>query len=162
MPTSVSSFPEPSVITPAQSAASFTRRTALQVSGAAAVVGASSVATGMGKAHAEEPLAAPTLVDQFISQPQFVIAHRGAGDVNPEHTAYAYQRAILRGAQAIEISVRTTLDGELVCMHDNALRRTTTSSTGYVSSSTLAELQQVQVDARDFLGSGTPLEKSPP
>lgn len=82
--------------------------------------------------------------------------------MNPEHTAYAYQRAILRGAQAIEISVRTTLDGELVCMHDNALRRTTTSSTGYVSSSTLAELQQVQVDARDFLGSGTPLEKSPP
>lgn len=120
------------------------------------MLGAASLAGGTTTAQAAEPVSA-TLVDQFLAQPQFVIAHRGAGDVNPEHTAYAYQQAITRGAQAVEISVRTTLDGELVCMHDNALRRTTTISEGYVSSSYLADLKQAMVDMRPFLGSGTPL-----
>lgn len=132
------------------------RRNALQLTGAGAVLGAASLAGGTITAQAAEPVSA-TLVDQFLAQPQFVIAHRGAGDVNPEHTAYAYQQAIIRGARAVEISVRTTLDGELVCMHDNALRRTTTLSEGYVSSSYLADLKQAMVDMRPFLGSGTPL-----
>lgn len=87
-----------------------------------------------------------------------MVAHRGASDVNPEHTAYAYQQAILKGAQAVEISVRSTKDGHLVCMHDNPLRRTTTEKQGYVSTSTLAEVKRAMIDTRDFLGEGTPLQ----
>ncbi|MDO4916628.1 MAG: glycerophosphodiester phosphodiesterase family protein [Rothia sp. (in: high G+C Gram-positive bacteria)] len=137
-----------------------TRRKALLFSGATAALTGSALAGG-SPAQATDPVGTtqPTtsLTEQFLAQPQFVIAHRGAGDVNPEHTSYAYQRAILKGAQAIEISVRCTLDGQLVCMHDNALRRITTEKTGYVSSITLAELKRAMVDTRDFLGSGTPL-----
>lgn len=140
------------------------RRTALIAVGAGAGVLAASpayAAEESGTITPPTPVPDPstqTLAQRFISQQQFVIAHRGAGDVNPEHTAYAYQQAILKGAQAIEISVRSTADGQSICMHDNSLSRTTTSNTGFVSSSTLAELQQAKVDMRNFLGQGTPLE----
>ncbi|MFW0155545.1 glycerophosphodiester phosphodiesterase [Rothia sp. P6271] len=137
------------------------RRTALRwVAGATTTLGLSAATTtayAEEQNHTAEEQPQPTLVEQFLSQEQFVIAHRGAGDVNPEHSAYAYQQAILKGAQAVEISVRTTADGELVCMHDNALRRTTTEKTGYVSTSTLAEVKRPLIDMRDFLGPNTPL-----
>lgn len=140
------------------------RRTALIAVGAGAGVLAASpayAAEESGTITPPTPVPDPstqTLAQRFISQQQFVIAHRGAGDVNPEHTAYAYQQAILKGAQAIEISVRSTVDGELVCMHDNALSRTTTQKSGYVSSTTLADVKRAMIDMRPFLGSGTPLQ----
>lgn len=140
------------------------RRTALIAVGAGAGVLAASpayAAEESGTITPPTPVPDPstqTLAQRFISQQQFVIAHRGAGDVNPEHTAYAYQQAILKGAQAIEISVRSTVDGELVCIHDNALSRTTTQKSGYVSSTTLADVKRAMIDMRPFLGSGTPLQ----
>ena len=45
---------------------------------------------------------------------EFFIAHRGAGNISPEHTAYAYAESVRRGALAVEISVRTTRDGKFV------------------------------------------------
>jgi len=45
----------------------------------------------------------------FLRQKEFFVAHRGSGDINPEHTAYAYAQTA-RNADAIEISLRTTAD----------------------------------------------------
>lgn len=55
----------------------------------------------------------------------YFIAHRGAGDVLPEHTLPAYEAALRWGAQAIEISTSATSDGVLICMHDLTYDRTT-------------------------------------
>ena len=42
---------------------------------------------------------------------EFFIAHRGAGNISPEHTPYAYAESVSSGALAVEISVPTTSDG---------------------------------------------------
>jgi glycerophosphoryl diester phosphodiesterase len=78
-------------------------------------------------------------------QPQ-VVAHRGASAEYPEHTLAAYRAAIAQGADALECDVRLTVDGELVCLHDRTLRRTGLSD-GIVSTSTLAELNQIDFGA---------------
>ena len=59
---------------------------------------------------------------------EFFIAHRGAGNISPEHTPYAYAESVRRGALAVEISVRTTSDGQFVCRHDANIKRTTGAS----------------------------------
>lgn len=69
-----------------------------------------------------------------------VIAHRGSSELHPEHTLGAYEQAIADGADGVECDVRLTADGELVCIHDRSLVRTS-DGTGIVSALTLAELQ---------------------
>ena len=54
-----------------------------------------------------------------------VIAHRGASAHALEHTWKAYDLAVEMGADALEIDVRSTADGELVAIHDATLERTT-------------------------------------
>jgi glycerophosphoryl diester phosphodiesterase len=56
----------------------------------------------------------------------FYIAHRGAGDVYPEHSMPSYRAAVEMGAQCLEVSVNMTSDGVLVCLHDLTYDRTTT------------------------------------
>jgi glycerophosphoryl diester phosphodiesterase len=51
-----------------------------------------------------------------------VIAHRGASREAPENTPAAFEAAITLGADAVELDVRRTADGELV-VHHNASRR---------------------------------------
>ncbi|WP_427887103.1 glycerophosphodiester phosphodiesterase [Kribbella sp. GL6] len=70
-----------------------------------------------------------------------VVAHRGASAVEPEHTLAAYQRAIEYGADGLECDVRLTADGQLVCVHDRTIERTS-NGTGVVSKLTLAELER--------------------
>jgi glycerophosphoryl diester phosphodiesterase len=71
-----------------------------------------------------------------------VIAHRGASGDVAEHTLEAYQLAIEVGADGLECDVRLTRDGQLVCIHDRTLERTSTG-TGSVSSRRLADLQRL-------------------
>lgn len=59
---------------------------------------------------------------------EFFIAHRGAGNISPEHTPYTYAESERRGTLAVEISVRTTSDGQFVCRHDTNIKRTTGAS----------------------------------
>jgi hypothetical protein len=59
---------------------------------------------------------------------RYLIGHRGAGDVVPEHTLESYRAALDWGAKALEISVVRSADGVLYCMHDLTLDRTTTLS----------------------------------
>ncbi|MGN6742271.1 MAG: glycerophosphodiester phosphodiesterase family protein [Amnibacterium sp.] len=57
--------------------------------------------------------------------PPLVIAHRGASGHRPEHTASAYRLAVEQGADAIEIDVVASRDGELVVRHEPELSGTT-------------------------------------
>ena len=54
-----------------------------------------------------------------------VIAHRGASAYRPEHTLAAYTLAIERGADFIEPDLVMTMDGVLVCRHENEISQTT-------------------------------------
>jgi glycerophosphoryl diester phosphodiesterase len=54
-----------------------------------------------------------------------LIAHRGASAYAPEHTAAAYRLAIAQGADYVEQDLQVTKDGQLVCLHDLTLERTT-------------------------------------
>ena len=68
-----------------------------------------------------------------------IIAHRGASSVAPENTLLAFQLAIEAGAQVIETDAHLTRDGEIVLIHDEDLRRTTSCS-GIVAYQRLADL----------------------
>ncbi|WP_307125947.1 glycerophosphodiester phosphodiesterase [Streptomyces sp. B1I3] len=87
-------------------------------------------------------------------RPIQVIAHRGASDDAPEHTLAAYRKAIEDGADALECDVRLTADGQLVCVHDRRVNRTS-NGRGAVSALELADLA-----ALDF-GSWKDREESP-
>jgi glycerophosphoryl diester phosphodiesterase len=53
-------------------------------------------------------------------RPCRVIAHRGYSAAFPENTIEAYDRAIQAGADLVEIDLRISSDGEIVCHHDPA------------------------------------------
>src|SRR4051812_14984986 len=77
-----------------------------------------------------------------VSSPPQVVAHRGASDVEAEHTLAAYRRAIDDGADGLECDVRLTRDGVLVCVHDRRVDRTS-SGRGVVSTLELADLAEL-------------------
>ena len=52
-----------------------------------------------------------------------VIAHRGAAGAAPENTLASVERAILDGADMIEIDVQETADGKVVVIHDSDLMK---------------------------------------
>lgn len=68
-----------------------------------------------------------------------VVAHRGASEDVPEHTLAAYRKAIEDGADALECDIRLTADGQLVCVHDRRVNRTS-NGRGAVSAMELADL----------------------
>jgi len=74
----------------------------------------------------------------------YVIAHRGAGDVFPEHSLPGYQAALDWGAGCMELSVVMTSDGQLICLHDLTYERTTTGS-GPVAAQPASVLSDVRL-----------------
>lgn len=94
-----------------------------------------------------------------------LVAHRGASAYAPEHTAAAYKLAIAQGADYVEQDLQVTKDGQLVCLHDLTLERTTNARdvfpgrartavregrelTGWhVTDFTLAEIKQLDAGA---------------
>jgi glycerophosphoryl diester phosphodiesterase len=69
-----------------------------------------------------------------------VCAHRGRSGVAPENTLAAFEEAIEIGADFLELDVRRSADGEIVCMHDAAVDRTTDGA-GAVGDLTLGQLR---------------------
>jgi glycerophosphoryl diester phosphodiesterase len=65
-----------------------------------------------------------------------VVAHRGAAEAAPENTMEAYRLAVEMGADAIELDVHLTADGEVAVMHDATIDRTT-DRTGSIASMTM-------------------------
>ena len=77
----------------------------------------------------------------IVDLPQPILfAHRGASAYAPENTISAFEIAINQGADAIELDVKLSADGEVVVIHDNKVDRTTDGS-GKVSSLELASLK---------------------
>jgi glycerophosphoryl diester phosphodiesterase len=52
-----------------------------------------------------------------------LIAHRGWSEDYPENTMEAFRAAVEAGCDAVEVDVRVTADGELICCHDEDLWR---------------------------------------
>ncbi|WP_245777487.1 glycerophosphodiester phosphodiesterase [Lentzea xinjiangensis] len=74
-------------------------------------------------------------------QPPSIIAHRGASTDRPEHTIGAYELALQEGADGLECDIRLSRDGEIVCVHDGTLSRTS-NGRGRVSALSLEELRK--------------------
>lgn len=62
-----------------------------------------------------------------------VQGHRGSSANYPENTLLSFDKAIKEGANAIELDVKKTKDGQFIIMHDDTVDRTT-NGTGYVTS----------------------------
>ncbi|MEY4783683.1 MAG: putative glycerophosphoryl diester phosphodiesterase 1, partial [Pseudomonadota bacterium] len=74
-----------------------------------------------------------------------VVAHRGGPTRDyPENAIETLERTRMAGAQAMEIDIAETKDGQLVLMHDDDLDRTT-NGTGLVADHTLAEIQALKL-----------------
>lgn len=86
-----------------------------------------------------------------------VVAHRGASAHAPENTFPAYERALEQKADAIELDVHLTADGQLAVIHDETLDRTTSGS-GAIASLTMDEIREADAGARfgagEFAGKG--------
>jgi len=54
-----------------------------------------------------------------------VIAHRGSSAYAPENTLPSFELAVRQEAGCVEHDLQVTKDGELVCLHDPTLERTT-------------------------------------
>jgi glycerophosphoryl diester phosphodiesterase len=67
-------------------------------------------------------------------------AHRGGAKEGPSATLYAMRRALEAGADALELDVHATADGQVVCCHD-ATVDATTDGTGAIAELSLAEVQ---------------------
>lgn len=82
-----------------------------------------------------------------------VIGHRGAAGVAPENTVVSIERAIQGGAQAIEVDVRVSADGQLVTIHDDTVDRTT-DGTGPIGSMMLDDIRRLDAGHRFTLDCG--------
>ncbi len=79
----------------------------------------------------------------------YIVAHRGAHQGIPENTLAAYQRAIDLGCDFVEVDLRTTLDGEIVSIHNSTVDAyCIDGTTGEVSEFTLKELQALDIGSR--------------
>lgn len=99
---------------------------------------------GVPRPQAAAPNAAVrTALARFTPAAGF--GHRGnginiTGRTLPENSIAAFLGGLARGADAVELDVELTADGQLVCMHDDTLERTTTCQ-GCVSALPLATIQ---------------------
>jgi glycerophosphoryl diester phosphodiesterase len=76
-----------------------------------------------------------------------VVAHRGASAQAPENTMEAFRLGVEAGADAVELDVHLTADGQLAVMHDATMDRTT-DRTGAVTDLTMDEIHEADAGAR--------------
>ncbi len=69
-----------------------------------------------------------------------IIAHRGFSAKAPENTMEAFELAWKSGADACELDIHLTADGEVVVIHDKDTKRTFPGENKVIASSKLAEL----------------------
>ena len=72
------------------------------------------------------------------------VGHRGTIVWGPENTIPAFETALAMGADAVEMDVQETKDGELILMHDATLDRTT-DCRGEVAQKSWAEIKVCKV-----------------
>jgi glycerophosphoryl diester phosphodiesterase len=72
-------------------------------------------------------------------QQPWLVAHRGASAYAPENTVPAFRLAADQGATFVEFDLRLTKDGQIVCLHDESLERTTDVEEVYPGRGTRAD-----------------------
>ncbi len=77
----------------------------------------------------------------FLAAEPKIVAHRGLLKHAPENTLANF-RATLELRLGFEFDVQKTKDGELVCIHDDDVKRTT-NGTGLVADLTLAQIRKL-------------------
>lgn len=77
-----------------------------------------------------------------ITQHPIIVAHRGMNALAPENTMPAFELAVEKGAEVIELDILESKDGELVLIHDYTVDRTTNGK-GKVSELTLEQLKSL-------------------
>lgn len=75
-----------------------------------------------------------------------VVGHRGAAAHAPENTLESFKLGAEMGADAIELDVHLTADGQLVVIHDETLDRTT-DRTGRVAEMTMDVIREADAGA---------------
>ncbi|CAM3505654.1 glycerophosphodiester phosphodiesterase family protein [Stackebrandtia soli] len=88
-------------------------------------------------AHADNTTNA---TNPWLDQRVMNMAHSGGEMEAPTNTMYAFERAVALGSDMIELDVHSTVDEQLVVIH-NATVDETTDGTGKVEDLTLAEIQ---------------------
>jgi glycerophosphoryl diester phosphodiesterase len=83
-----------------------------------------------------------------------VVAHRGANAAAPENTLDAFRLAVAMDADAIELDLHRSADGELVVMHDETLDRTTDLS-GSIASMTMDQIRAADAGYRFAAAGGS-------
>lgn len=95
----------------------------------------------------------PTARQRTIARPflqhdgPLFFAHRGGSLLRPENTLPAFEHGMSFGADALELDIQQTHDGELVVIHDPTLDRTTSRS-GPVATYMLDELREIDAGYR--------------
>ncbi|MDG0792616.1 glycerophosphodiester phosphodiesterase [Cohnella ginsengisoli] len=69
-----------------------------------------------------------------------IIGHRGAAGEAPENTLASFRTAVTQGADAVELDIHLSADGEIVVCHDPTVDRTTDGA-GSIALLTVAELK---------------------
>jgi glycerophosphoryl diester phosphodiesterase len=75
-----------------------------------------------------------------------IVAHRGASAHAPENTMESFALAVETGADAIELDVHLTADGQLAVIHDDTLDRTTDRG-GPVAALTMDDIRAADAGA---------------
>jgi glycerophosphoryl diester phosphodiesterase len=92
----------------------------------------------------------PAAMNFFREGPTRVVGHRGAPRKAAENTIESFDRAEADGADAVELDVRLTLDGEAVVHHDPEVALGGRSLP--VAQLTMAELAEAEVIRGEFRG----------
>src|SRR5512139_19181 len=79
------------------------------------------------------------MVLESLTQP-VIFAHRGASAHAPENTIAAFELALAQQADAVELDVKLSADGQVVVIHDPTVDRTTNGK-GRVRDLTLSQLK---------------------
>lgn len=80
------------------------------------------------------------------AQAAVLAVHRGASNLAPENTMWAYRYAIAYDVEMIEVDVQQTVDHRFVSFHDQTLEAKTDGS-GYVATKTYDELRALNAAA---------------
>ena len=80
------------------------------------------------------------------NQKPLIVAHRGSSWAAPENTVAAFTQAINDRADAVELDVQLTRDGEIVVFHDRRLERTTNGK-GFLREHLLKDLRRLSAGA---------------
>jgi glycerophosphoryl diester phosphodiesterase len=76
------------------------------------------------------------------SKQTIIIGHRGAAGEAPENTLGSFKLAVEQGAEAVELDIHESADGELIVCHDSTVDRTTDGQ-GEIRLLTVRELKEL-------------------